>query len=209
MHQFPRGSGWIEVICGSMFAGKTQELIRRLRLAALARQKVQVFKHTLDRRFGREDLVSHDQIRVPSQPVRRAADILGRLRPGVRVVGIDEAHFFGATIVPVCQTLADRGLRVIVAGLDQDYRARPFEPMAQLLAVAEYVDKLLAICLVCGGPAGRSQRLGEGRKRIDVGHSDKYEARCRRCFRPARAKLPSRASRRRRRAAPPAPGGRA
>ena len=186
MHQFPRGSGWIEVICGSMFAGKTQELIRRLRLAALARQKVQVFKHRLDSRYSREDLVSHDQIRIPSIPVRRASEVLDRLRPGTQVVGIDEAHFFDGRIVPACQALADRGLRVIVAGLDQDYRLRPFEAMARLMAVAEIVNKFLAICMVCGEPAGRSQRVSEGRKRIDVGHSDKYEARCRRCFRPER-----------------------
>jgi thymidine kinase len=186
MHQFPHGSGWIEVICGSMFAGKTQELIRRLRLATLARQKVQVFKHKLDARYSREDLVSHDRIRIPSVPVRRAEDIVDRVRAGTQVVGIDEAHFFTGRIASVCQTLADRGLRVIVAGLDQDYRAKPFESMARLMAVAEQVDKYLAICLVCGGPAGRSQRVSDGRKRIDVGHSDKYEARCRRCFRPER-----------------------
>jgi len=188
MHQIPLGSGWIEVICGSMFAGKTQELIRRLRLAAIARQKVQVFKHKLDIRYAREDLVSHDQLRVPSVPVRHAADILARMRPGTQVVGIDEAHFFDGKIVSVCQTLADRGLRVIVAGLDQDYRLKPFESMARLMAVAEYVTKNLAICLVCGGPAGRSQRVSEGRKRIEVGHGDKYEARCRHCFRPERAR---------------------
>jgi len=186
MHQFPHGSGWIEVICGSMFAGKTQELIRRLRLAALARQKVQVFKHKLDARYSREDLVSHDRIRIPSVPVRRAEDIVDRVRAGTQVVGIDEAHFFTGRIASVSQTLADRGLRVIVAGLDQDYRAKPFESMARLMAVAEQVDKYLAICLVCGGPAGRSQRVTEGRRRIDVGHADKYEARCRRCFRPER-----------------------
>jgi len=187
MHQIPRGSGWIEVICGSMFAGKTHELIRRLRLAALARQKVQVFKHKLDIRYAREDLVSHDRIRIPSVPVRSARDIVDLVRPGTQVVGIDEAHFFDAKIVSVSQTLADRGLRVIVAGLDQDFRLRPFESMAKLMAVAEYVTKNLAICLVCGGPAGRSQRVSDGRKRIDVGHSDKYEARCRRCFRPEKS----------------------
>jgi thymidine kinase len=166
-----------------MFAGKTQELIRRLRLAAIARQKVQVFKHKLDIRYAKEDLVSHDQLRVPSVPVRRAQDILDRVRPGTQVVGVDEAHFFDGKIVSTCQTLADRGLRVIVAGLDQDYRLKPFESMARLMAVAEFVTKNLAVCLVCGGPAGRSQRVSEGRKRIDVGHADKYEARCRRCFR--------------------------
>lgn len=182
MHQFPRG-GWIEVICGSMFAGKTHELIRRLRLAVLARQQVQVFKHKLDARYSREYLVSHDQLRVPSVPVRRADDIPPRLRPGTHVVGIDEAHFFDRRIVRVCQKLADEGRRVIVAGLDLDYRGRPFGPMAQLMAAAEYVTKNQAICMVCGGPANRSHRVTEGRKRIDVGHSDKYEARCRRCFR--------------------------
>lgn len=186
MHQFPRGGGWIEVISGSMFAGKTQELIRRLRLAAIARQKVQVFKHALDGRYSPQDLVSHDRIRIRAFPVRRAAPIAGLVRPGTQVIGIDEAHFFDGKIVSVCQALADRGLRVIVAGLDQDYRARPFESMAMLMAVAEHVDKLLAICLVCGGSAGRSQRVSDGRKRIDVGHSDKYEARCRRCFRSER-----------------------
>ena len=188
MHQFPRDSGWIEVICGSMFAGKTHELIRRLRLATLARQKVQVFKHKLDARYAREDLVSHDQLRVPSVPVRRAKDILERIRVGTQVVGIDEAHFFDGKIVAVSQTLADRGLRVIVAGLDQDFRLKPFEPMAKLMAIAESVTKNLAICVVCGGPAGRSQRVTGGRQRIDVGHADKYEARCRRCFRPDRAR---------------------
>lgn len=187
MHQIPRGSGWIEVIAGSMFAGKTHELIRRLRLAALARQKVQVFKHKLDIRYSREDLVSHDRIRIPSVPVRSAGDIVDLVRPGTQVVGIDEAHFFDGKIVTACQTLADRGLRVIVAGLDQDFRLRPFDSMARLMAVAEYVTKNLAICLVCGGPAGRSQRVSTGRKRIEVGHSDKYEARCRRCFRPERS----------------------
>jgi len=181
MHQFPRGSGWIEVISGSMFAGKTQELIRRLRLAALARQKVQVFKHKLDARYSREDLVSHDQLRVPSVPVSRAKQILDGVRPGTQVVGIDEAHFFDGRIVPVCQKLADDGRRVIVAGLDQDYLGRPFAPMARLMAVAESVTKNQAICMVCGGPACRSVRVADGRKRIDVGHAEKYEARCRRC----------------------------
>jgi len=184
MHQIPRGSGWIEVVSGSMFAGKTQELIRRLRLAAIARQKVQVFKHKLDARYSREDLVSHDRLRVPSVPVKRAQEIVARIRPGTQVVGIDEAHFFDGKIVAICRKLADSGLRVIVAGLDQDYRGRPFESLARLMAVAEYVTKNLAICMICGGPAGRTQRVTEGRKRIEVGHSDKYEARCRRCFSP-------------------------
>jgi thymidine kinase len=182
MHQPPPGTGWIEVISGSMFAGKTQELIRRLRLAAIARQKVQVFKHKLDARYSREDLVSHDRLRVPSVPVARADQILERVRPTTQVVGIDEAHFFDGRIVAACQKLAGAGRRVIVAGLDLDWRGRPFEPIARLMAVAEYVTKNLAICMACGGPASRSQRVGQGRRRIDVGHADKYEARCRRCF---------------------------
>ncbi len=182
MQQPPGATGWIEVICGSMFAGKTQELIRRLRLAAIARQKVQVFKHKLDARYEREYLVSHDQLRVPSVPVARAADILSRVRPGTQVVGVDEAHFFDRRLVQACQGMARGGRRVIVAGLDLDSRGRPFATIAQLMAVAEYVTKNLAICTVCGGPACRTQRLAAGRKRIDVGHSDKYEARCRRCF---------------------------
>ena len=181
MHQIPPAAGWIEVISGSMFAGKTQELIRRLRLAALARRKVQVFKHKLDARYRKEDLVSHDQVRIPSTPVARSEQILARVRPGTQVVGIDEAHFFDARIVKACQALADRGLRVIVAGLDLDYRGRPFESMARLMAIGEYVTKNLAICMVCGGPAGRSQRVSEGRRRIEVGREDKYEARCRKC----------------------------
>jgi thymidine kinase len=185
MHQFPRGSGWIEVITGSMFAGKTQELIRRLRLAAIARQKVQVFKHKLDARYAREYLVSHDQLKVPSVPVTRAREILSRVRANSQVVGVDEAHFFDGSLVAVCQKLADSGRRVIVAGLDLDFRGRPFTVMGRLLAVAEMVTKNQAICVVCGSPAGRTQRVTEGRKRIDVGHADKYEARCRRCHRPA------------------------
>ena len=181
MHQFPHGSGWIEVVCGSMFAGKTQELIRRLRLAAIARQKVQVFKHKLDARYAKEDLVSHDQLRIPSVPVARAQQILDKLRPNTQVVGVDEVHFFDGKIVSACRRMADEGRRVIVAGLDCDWRGKPFEPMARLMASAEYVTKNLAVCTVCGGPASRTQRVGEGKKRIDVGHSDKYEARCRRC----------------------------
>lgn len=184
MHQSPPASGWIEVVCGSMFAGKTQELIRRVRLAAIARQKVQVFKHKLDARYSREDLVSHDRLRVPSVPVRDAADVLSRLRPTTQVVGIDEAHFFDRRLVGAVQKMADAGRRVIAAGLDLDYRGRPFETMARLMAVAEDVTKLRAICTVCGAPASRSQRVSESRKRIDVGHADKYEARCRRCFEP-------------------------
>lgn len=182
MQHSPRKTGWIEVVCGSMFAGKTQELIRRIRLAIIARQKVQVFKSALDRRYERTHVVSHDRTKIPSTGVARASDILGRIKPETEVVAIDEGHFFGADLVRVCERLADEGRRVIVAGLEQDYRGVPFAPMARLMAVAEYVKKYLAICVVCGAPANRSQRITASKKRIDVGHVDKYEARCRRCF---------------------------
>lgn len=174
--------GWIEVVCGSMFSGKTQELIRRLRLAMIARQKVQVFNSALDNRYGNHHIVSHDQVKIPSEWVRSAKQILDLVKPETQVVGIDEAHFFDPEIIRVCEALADRGLRVIAAGLDQDYRGQPFEVTARLMAVAEFVTKNLAICVVCGNPANRSQRLAHTKKRIVVGAGDKYEARCRRCF---------------------------
>lgn len=184
MHQFPRASGWIEVICGSMFAGKTQELIRRVRLATIARMKAQVFKHGLDTRYAKDFVVSHDRVKIECRPVKAAKDILARVKPDTEVVGIDEVHFFKNDVVDVCEKLANSGRRVIVAGLDQDYLGRPFEPVARLLALAEYVTKNLAICVVCGNPANKSQRVAAGKSRIVVGHTDKYEARCRRCFRP-------------------------
>lgn len=184
MNHFPRGTGWIEVVCGSMFAGKTQELIRRVRLATIAKQKVQVFKHALDARYHREMVVSHDKTKIPSRPIKTAQEILSLTKPDTEVVGIDEAHFFGNEVVDVCEKLADSGRRVIVAGLDQDYRGVPFEPVAKLLAVAEYVTKNLAICVICGNPANRNQRVTKNKKRIEVGSTDKYEARCRRCFKP-------------------------
>jgi len=182
MQLLPKETGWIEVICGSMFSGKTQELIRRLKLATIARQKVQVFNSALDIRYARDHIVSHDQSRIPSKAVQRSRDILKLLDARTQVVGIDEVQFFDPGIIDVCEELARRGLRVIVAGLDQDYRGRPFEITAKLLALAEYVTKNLAICVVCGNPANRSQRLSHSRKRIEVGASNKYEARCRRCF---------------------------
>ncbi|MBI5245370.1 MAG: thymidine kinase [Elusimicrobia bacterium] len=177
-----RKAGWIEVICGSMFSGKSQELIRRLRLANIARQKVQTFNSALDVRYGKSHIISHDLSRVPCHPVRTAREILTAVLPDTQVVGIDEIHFFGPEIVDVCETLADAGRRVIAAGLDQDYRGQPFEATARLMAVAEFITKNLAVCIVCGAPANRSQRLTSTRKRISVGASDKYEARCRRCF---------------------------
>ena len=177
-------TGWIEVISGSMFSGKSEELIRRLRRAQIARQLVQAFKHALDERYDASHIVSHSDMRLESVPVKSSAEILKKVDPETEVVGIDEGHFFDLGLVEVCEELANRGLRVIVAGLDQDYRAKPFEPMPQLLAIAEYIDKELAICVICGAPANRTQRLTRASDRIVVGASGTYEARCRRCYEP-------------------------
>jgi thymidine kinase len=176
--------GSIEVITGSMFSGKSEELIRRVRRAQIARRKVQLFKPRLDERYSRSEIVSHSEMKMPSQVVEKAADILPLVAADTEVVGIDEGQFFDASIVSVADALADRGLRVIVAGLDQDYRGRPFEPMPQLMAIAEYVDKTLAVCMRCGAPANRSQRLVAREDRVVVGGAGEYEARCRRCFHP-------------------------
>lgn len=176
------GGGWIEVIAGSMFSGKSEELIRRLRRAQIARQKVQVFKPEIDTRYSKEEVVSHNDQRIPSERIIRAADVLERLRPGTQVVGIDEAQFLDMDLVAVCQRLADSGIRVIVAGLDQDYRGLPFEPVPQLLAVAEYITKTRAICVRCGQPALRSQRITPSTERVVVGAGDAYEPRCRACY---------------------------
>jgi len=165
-----------------MFSGKTQELIRRLRLATIARQKVQVFNSALDTRYATNHIVSHDLAKIPSQPASRAREILELVEPDTQVVGIDEAQFFGEEIVGVCEELAGQGRRVIVAGLDQDYRGMPFPVTCRLMGVAEFVTKNLAICAVCGNPANRSQRLSVSKRLIEVGSGDKYEARCRRCF---------------------------
>ncbi|HEV8320194.1 MAG TPA: thymidine kinase [Myxococcota bacterium] len=181
MHPTPRGTGWIEVITGSMFSGKSEELIRRLRRAEYARQRIAVFKPALDDRFGAAEIVSRAAGRLASHAVRSAADIPA-LAADAEVVGIDEAQFLGPDLVAVCERLADAGKRVIVAGLDQDFRGRPFEPIPDLMAVAEYVTKELAICVVCGNPANRSQRIVARDSRIVVGDTDAYEARCRRCF---------------------------
>ena len=176
------GSGWIEVVCGSMFSGKTQELIRRLKLATIAKQKVQVFNSHLDLRYGKEHIISHDKAMIPSRAAKSAKEVLKHTDHDTQVIGIDEAHFFGADLVEVCQKLANSGKRVIVSGLDQDYRGNAFTNMAELMAVSEFVTKNLAICMVCGNPAHYSQRLTQSAKRIDVGAGDKYEARCRKCF---------------------------
>ena len=175
--------GWIEVICGSMFSGKSEELIRRLRRAEIAKQKVQIFKPLIDERFDRDHIVSHNRQRLPSQRVRSSEELKRAVRPDTRVVGVDEAQFFDDGLVEVCERLAGEGRRVIVAGLDKDYRGMPFEPIPQLLAVAEYITKTLAICMRCGRPANNSQRLIVSEERVIVGADDVYEARCRSCFR--------------------------
>ncbi len=176
--------GWIEVIVGSMFSGKSEELIRRLRRAQIARQRVQIFKPAVDTRYGESQIVSHSELRIPSQNARTAAELLSLVLPETEVVGIDEGQFFDAGLPAVCTTLADRGVRVIVAGLDQDYLGKPFEPMPQLLAIAEFITKTRAICVVCGNPANHTQRLVTSQDRVLLGAHGTYEARCRRCFDP-------------------------
>lgn len=176
--------GWIELICGPMFSGKTEELIRRLRLAEIARQRVQIFKHASDLRYEKTCLASHSEQRFACTPVAKTADILTSVRDQTRVVGIDEAQFFTPDIVEVCQKLAYRGIRVIVAGLDQDYRGNPFGPMPQLLAIAEFVTKNQAVCMTCGGLGTKTQRLTPDQDQIVVGATEAYEARCRSCFDP-------------------------
>ncbi|MHB2025343.1 MAG: thymidine kinase [Elusimicrobiota bacterium] len=181
LHWGPRG-GWIEAVVGSMFSGKTQELIRRLRLATIARQKVQVFNSALDVRYAKNHIVSHDLSRIASQSANKSKDVIRLVQADTQVVGIDEVQFFDDGIVDVCERLANDGRRVIVAGLDQDYRGVPFPVTAQIMGVSEFVTKNLAICAVCGALANRSQRLSVSRKIIEVGSADKYEARCRQCF---------------------------
>ncbi len=176
--------GWIEVIVGSMFSGKSEELIRRLRRARIARQRVQVFKPRIDTRYATEDIVSHGEMRMESTVVDDSRQLLDQIASDTEVVGIDEGQFFDAGLPAVCTTLADRGVRVIIAGLDQDYLGKPFEPMPQLLAVAEYITKTHAICMVCGNPANHTQRLVASGDRVLVGAAGLYEARCRRCFDP-------------------------
>jgi len=173
--------GWIEVICGSMFSGKTEELIRRLNRARIARQRVEIFKPAMDTRFSETEVISHDENAIPSTPVHAAQQIL-LLESSADVIAIDEAQFFNTELVDVCNRLARAGKRVIVAGLDQDYLGQPFEPMPQLMAVAEYVTKLHAICVVCGAPANHSQRIVMDESRVLLGAKDAYEPRCRHCF---------------------------
>lgn len=178
------GAGCIEVICGSMFSGKSEELIRRLRRAKIARQKVLAFKPRIDDRYDDEDIVSHDERRIESIRVSSAREIFDYVGPDIQVVGVDEGQFLDSELLDVCERLANSGVRVIVAGLDQDYLGRPFEPIPSLLAVAEYITKTLAVCMQCGKPANRTQRIIPARERVVVGASEAYEARCRHCFDP-------------------------
>src|SRR6476660_5244953 len=182
--------GWIEVIVGSMFSGKSEELIRRLRRAQIARQRVQIFKPAIDVRYANDQIVSHSEMRIPSRAVRTARELLEAVEPETEVVGIDEGQFFDLELPMICNTLADQGKRVIVAGLDQDYLGKPFEPMPQLLAIAEFITKTHAICMVCGNPANHTQRLVASGDRVLVGAQGMYEARCRVCFDPLLAGSP-------------------
>lgn len=188
-------NGSIEVICGSMFSGKTEELLRRLKRAQYGRLKIQIFKSSLDTRYSEDHIQSHDASRLPSAMIQKAQEILTLLDDNTRVVGIDEVQFLDHDIIDVAQKLANRGIRVILAGLDQDYKGRPFGPMAELLAIAEEVTKLSAVCTVCGKPASKSQRLiatdadlsskdTDFENPILVGAQDFYEARCRQCHLP-------------------------
>jgi thymidine kinase len=179
-HLMPKDTGWIEVITGCMFSGKTEELIRRLRRAQIAKQQVKIFKPKIDTRFTADSIVSHSEQSLPSIQIKDINDAM-ELSDDAQVIGIDEAQFFSEDIINVCTELADKGKRVIVAGLDQDYRGIPFEPIPHLLAIAEYITKSLAICVECGNPADKTQRKTTSSERVIVGASDIYEARCRKC----------------------------
>jgi thymidine kinase len=167
-----------------MFSGKSEELIRRLRRAQIARQRVQIFKPIIDGRYSQEHIVSHSDMRIDAELVASAGEIIEKLNPRTEVIGVDEGQFFDITLVDVCTQLANTGKRVIVAGLDTDFLGKPFEPMPQLLAIAEYITKTLAICMRCGSPANQTQRLVASKDRVVVGGAGAYEARCRRCFEP-------------------------
>lgn len=180
-HKSSERKGQIEVICGSMFSGKTEELIRRLHRARIARQKVEIFKPAVDKRYHEMDVVSHNENSIRSTPVNFAEDIL-LLSGDCDVVGIDEVQFFDDQIVIVAQKLANQGKRVIMAGLDMDFEGKPFEPMPRLMAIAEYVDKVHAICMKCGDLAAFSFRLSDSKQKVMLGEKESYEARCRKCF---------------------------
>jgi thymidine kinase len=174
-------AGWIEVICGSMFSGKTEELIRRLNRAKIARQTIEIFKPALDKRYHQEDIVSHNENSIRSTPVQTAHELL-LLARNCEVVGLDEVQFFDTSIIEVCNSLANNGKRVIAAGLDMDFEGKPFGCMPQLMSIAEYVTKVHAICVVCGDVASHSYRISPSRERVLLGETDAYEARCRQCF---------------------------
>lgn len=176
--------GWIEVVCGPMFSGKSEELIRRLRRAEIARQRVQIFKPAIDERYSSDHIVSHNSTRIHSVGVSSAAEVEAKLDLRTEVIGIDEAQFLGEGVVEFVVRLADMGKRIIIAGLDTDYLGRPFHPMPELLAIADEITKTLAICMQCGNPAKHTQRLIGSEDLIVVGAAGMYEARCRRCFEP-------------------------
>ena len=177
----PVNSGWIEVICGSMFSGKTEELMRRLRRAEIAKMNIEIFKPKIDSRFSSEHIVSHDRSKMGSHIIDDPKEILN-ISKDSEVVGIDETQFFEFSIVKVCKTLASQGKRVVVAGLDTDYRGLPFGPMPEMMCEADYLDKLRAICVLCGNPASYTQRTTCDKAQVVLGELDKYEARCRSCF---------------------------
>jgi thymidine kinase len=179
-HQLPKDTGWIEVITGCMFSGKTEELIRRLRRAQIAKQKVKIFKPRIDARYSENSIVSHNEQSLPSILIDDIIEVL-KHSDDAQVIGIDEAQFFNESIIHICNSLASKGKRVIVAGLDQDYTGKPFEPIPQLLAIAEYITKQHAICVVCGNPADKTQRKTCESERVIVGAANIYEARCRKC----------------------------
>jgi thymidine kinase len=185
------GLGWIEVVCGPMFSGKSEELIRRLRRAEIARQRVQIFKPGVDQRYSEDHIVSHSDLKIRSEGVKNATEVMARVDLRTEIIGIDEAQFLGMEMVDVAIRLADMGKRVIIAGLDTDYLGRPFHPMPELLAIADEITKALAICVQCGNPAKHTQRLVASEDLIVVGAAGMYEARCRRCFEPELASLKS------------------
>tara|TARA_B100000965_G_scaffold309591_1_gene268851 strand:- start:782 stop:1321 length:540 start_codon:yes stop_codon:yes gene_type:complete len=174
-------SGTIEVICGPMFSGKTEELIRRLVRAQIAKKTVSIFKHSTDNRYSEDYIVSHNKNRIKCHSINNAQQIID-LSSSIDIIGVDETQFFDSSIIDVCNNLANKGKRVIIAGLDRDYKAIPFGPMANLLSHADYIKKLNAICMVCGNQASFSQRLIKDENQILVGESEKYEARCRNCY---------------------------
>jgi thymidine kinase len=174
-------AGWIEVVCGSMFSGKTEELIRRLKRARIANQKVGIYKPEMDVRYAADSIVSHDENTIAAFPVKQALAILNNYQE-FDVIGVDEAQFFGKELIEVCQQMANQGKRVIIAGLDMDYTGKPFGPMPELLSIANYVTKLHAICVKCGGIASYSFRTTLNTDQVVLGEKDHYEARCRSCF---------------------------